>query len=113
MRVLVYAIDFAPMIGGEETFLLNLGGVADRDGVIRMTLVTRTPAGSFDDSALAFRIVRRPGLGALWRLVGAADIVHVSGPVLLVLLLGWLRRKPVVVSHHLYHSACPNGLLVH
>jgi glycosyltransferase involved in cell wall biosynthesis len=112
MNLLVYAIDFTPLIGGEETFLLNLGGVAERDRAIRMTMATRTPAGSFDDSVLPFRVVRRPGMGALWRLVGAADVVHLSGPVLSVLLMGWLRRKPVVVSHHLYHSACPNGLLV-
>ena len=78
-----------------------------------MTMATRTPAGTFDDSGLPFRVVRRPGPFALWRLVGEADIVHVSGPILLTLLLAWLRRKPFVVSHHMYHSACPNGLLVH
>ena len=113
MRVLVHAIDFAPLIGGEETFLQNLGGVAERGVGIRLTMATRTPAGSFDDGALPFQVVRRPGFGLLWRLVGAADVVHVSGPILLTLLMAWLRRKPVVVSHHMYHSACPNGLLVH
>lgn len=113
MNVLVCAIDFAPLIGGEETFLMNLGGVAERYGSIRMTMVTRTPSGSFDDGALPFRIVRRPGLRTLWGLMGAADVVHVSGPILIVLLLAWIRRKPVVVSHHMYHAVCPNGLLVH
>ena len=113
MRVLVHSIDFAPLIGGEETFLLNLGGVAEREAVIDLTMATRTPAGTFDDGAQPFRIVRRPGVRALWRLVGEADVVHVSGPILLTLLMAWLRRKPIVVSHHMYHSACPNGLLVH
>lgn len=125
MNVLIYAIDFAPKIGGEETYLLLLGaGLARRlassgketgpsrvaEGMV--TLVTRTPAGTFDDSRVPFRVIRRPSLPVLWRLFGAADVVQVSGPVLLALLLGLLRRKPIVISHHTYHAACPNGLLL-
>jgi len=116
VNVLIYAIDFAPRIGGEETYLLLLGeGLARRlaraEATSGVTLVTRTPAGAFDDAALSFRVVRRPTLRALWRLFGEADVVQVSGPVLLALLLGLGRRKPVVILHHLYHSGCPNGLL--
>jgi len=124
MRLLIYAIDFTPKIGGEETSLLMLaGGLAERfygmgssgtkGGAESVIVVTRTRAEGFDDTTLPFPVVRRPGLAKFWRLLGEADVVQISGPVLLPLLLGWLRGKPIVVTHHMYHSVCPNGSLWH
>jgi glycosyltransferase involved in cell wall biosynthesis len=124
MRLLICAIDFAPKIGGEETYLLLLaGGLAGRfsgtgsarikgepDSVI---VATRTGADGFDDTTLPFPVVRRPGIAKLWRLLGEADIVQLSGPLLLPLLLGLLRGKPVVITHHMYHSVCPSGSLLY
>ena len=120
MRILIYAIDFAPKIGGEETYLLLLaGGLTRRFSGAGSALIeraphtvivaTRTSADGFDDATLPFPVVRRPGLATLWRLLGEADVVHLSGPVLIPLLLGWLRGKPIVITHHMYHSACPSG----
>lgn len=124
MNILTYAIDFAPKIGGEATSLLLLGqGLARRfarteslEAPARraedsVTLVTRTSAGAFDDSKVPFRVVRQPTLRVLWRLFGEADVVQVSGPVFLALLLGLVRRKRMSVLHHTYHSACPNARL--
>jgi len=64
-----------------------------------------------DDSGLAYRVVRRPGLGQLVKLIRDADVVHVAGPCLLPMAIAWLIRKPVFVEHHGYQATCPNGLL--
>ena len=50
----------------------------------------------------------------LWQLASLirdADVIHVAGPCLLPMAIGWLIGKPVVVEHHGYQAICPNGLL--
>lgn len=117
MRILIYSHAFAPRIGGVETYvmLLACGLTHDRLRVsgadVRVTLVTRTPRDKMDDAALPFRIVRRPGLLELLRLIDGADVIQLAGPVILPMLLGLLLHKPVVVEHHGYQAVCPNGLL--
>lgn len=122
MRVLIYAHAFAPSIGGAETYALLLAqglsrrlaageDAADAGGTV--VVVTQTPGAGVEDGALPFRVVRRPGLLALWRLVGWADVVQLAGPALVPLLFGLLRRRPLVVEHHGYQAICPNGLLLH
>ncbi|HEV3220499.1 MAG TPA: glycosyltransferase family 4 protein [Candidatus Acidoferrales bacterium] len=132
MKVLIYAIDFVPKIGGEETFLLLLAqGLVDRLGQAReeidpsaredsstlknakVILVTRTAANGFDDSTLPYPVVREPSLAALWRMLREADVVQLSGPVLLPLLFGVLQKKPIVIQHHTYHAVCPQGLFLY
>ncbi|MBZ5701822.1 MAG: glycosyltransferase family 4 protein [Acidobacteriia bacterium] len=115
MNLLVYSHFFAPSIGGVETIVLSLarglaelrapGGAAEFD----VTLVTQTPAGNYDDGALPFLVIRRPGFRQLWRLLRAADAVHLAGPALPPLFLGLLARKPVVLEHHGFQTICPNG----
>jgi len=75
--------------------------------------VTKTLAGNWDDGAFPFRVVRRPGLFQLWRLIRSSDIVHVAGPALAPLLLSRLARRPLIIEHHGYQATCPNGLLFH
>jgi glycosyltransferase involved in cell wall biosynthesis len=117
MNILIYTHGFAPTIGGAETYVMHLAEglaktpAANRTGGLRIQVATPTPAGAFDDSKLAFQLVRRPGLLRLARLVREADIVHLSGPCLLPLLLAWVFRKRAVVEHHGYTASCPNGLL--
>jgi glycosyltransferase involved in cell wall biosynthesis len=119
MRVLIYSHFFAPSIGGVETIVLSLArglaevrnekGLAEFD----VTLATQTPAGSHDDSSLPFRVVRRPGLGTLLKIIRASDVVHTAGPAIAPLLLASLVRKPLIIEHHGYQATCPNGLLFH
>ena len=78
-----------------------------------VTLIAQTQARNFDDGTLPFRVVRRPSLLQLWRLVRSTDVVHVAGPALAPLLLSRLARKPLVIEHHGYQATCPNGLLFH
>lgn len=112
MHILVYTHFFEPVIGGVEKFVLLLaGGLAERG--YRVTVVTPTPAGSFDDSTLSYEVVRRPGLFTLARLIREADVVQLAGPALTALTLALLARRPVVIEHHGYHAICPNGLLLH
>ena len=118
MKLLLYSHFFAPSIGGVETIVQSLArGLAQcrtpaGQPEFAVTLVTQTPAGNYDDSALPFPVVRRPGFLQLWRLLRAADAVHLAGPALLPLFLGLLARKPVVLEHHGFQAICPNGQLL-
>jgi len=118
MALLLYSHFFAPSVGGVETVVLALArGLAelrDSNGTLQfeIILVTQTPVGKYDDHALPFRVIRRPGLVHLCRLIRKADVIHVAGPALAPLALGLLSRKPVVVEHHGFQTICPNGQLL-
>jgi glycosyltransferase involved in cell wall biosynthesis len=120
LKLLIYAEYFLPVIGGVQTSVALLARcLAGRDAAdssndhcMEVTLVTRTAANGMDDSALPYRIIRRPGLLQLARLIREADVIHIAGPCFLPLVFVWLLAKPAVVEHHGYHAACPNGLLL-
>lgn len=115
-RVLLYAHGFAPLVGGVETYVMNLArGLATRNGGDNweVTLVTQTPAGDFNDGALPFRVVRRPGLGTLVGLVRRTGVVHLAGPAFVPMLLALLLRRKMVIEQHGYQAVCPNGLMLH
>src|SRR5437660_6758792 len=112
MRILIYAHSFAPKIGGAETYVMLLTeGLAARPEVRQVTVATPTPAGGFDDAPLPFRVVRRPSVRSLWRLVCQADVVLLAGPCLVPLAMARARHRPTAVEHHGYQAVCPNGLL--
>jgi glycogen(starch) synthase len=117
VRILIYVHDFAPKVGGVETIVLSLARRLDEPHPLgaaknpETTLVTATPAGDMDDTALGFRVVRQPGLRKLLKLIQHAEIIHLAGPSLLPLFLGWLMRKRIVVEHHGFQTVCPNGQL--
>jgi len=85
---------------------------ADGAREFEVTVVTQTPRGNFDDTALPFRVVREPGFRELLRLVRSAGLVHVAGPALAPVVLGLLSRKPVVIEHHGFQVICPTGQLL-
>ena len=119
MKLLIYSHFFAPSVGGVETIVLSLArGLAERRNELGatefdVTVATKTPAGDYNDGALPFRVIRNPGLTALWQLVRESDVVHVAGPALGPLFLTYCTGKPVVIEHHGYQATCPNGLLFH
>jgi len=117
MNVLLYAHAFAPKIGGVESAVMSLAmGVAKSQGgnsVTRVTVVTPTPRGEFDDASLPFRIVRRPRAPQLVSLIRSSDVIHLAGPCFIPLAMGLLLRKPVVVEHHGFQTICPNGQLLY
>lgn len=80
---------------------------------IIVTMVTQTPSGGTDDACLPFRVVRKPSIRELVKLLRFVDVVHIAGPALAPLALGWLLGKPTVIEHSGYQSICPNGLLVY
>lgn len=114
MKILIYTHSFAPVVGGVESHVMFLAqglSVFAGSGSLEIAVTTPTPAGEFDDSKLAFRVVRRPTLRALIRLIKKTHIIHLVGPSLLPLLIARLLGKPVVIEHHGYNPVCPNGLL--
>jgi glycosyltransferase involved in cell wall biosynthesis len=80
-------------------------------GPAEVTVVTRTREASPQDDSLPFRLVRCPRIWALIKLLRDADVVHLAGPAMLPLALSLMLRKPVIVEHHGFQVACPNGLL--
>lgn len=115
-----YSHFFPPSIGGVQTTVLflarRLAELRDAQGLpqFKVTFVTQTPPGNYNDGVLPFRVIREPGLFQLWRLIRSCecDVVHVAGPALAPLCLCLLSRKPVVVEHHGFQTICPNGQLV-
>ena len=119
MKLLIYARDWAPSVGGVQTIVKTLAdGLAGwsskhSEAPIEVTLLTQTPAGAMDDSQLPYRVVRKPSLLNFIREIRKADVVHLAGPTLVPLIIGYLLRKPTVIEHHGFQSICPNGQLVY
>ena len=118
MKLLIYTHPFAPMVGGIETYTMLLAqGLSNRprtdDDLFEVTVATQAAANGMDDSALPSRVIRRPNAAQLARLIWDTDVLHIANAAFLPMLLAWLLRKPVVVEHDGYQTACPNGLLFH
>jgi len=117
MRIVFYTHVFAPSVGGVETQILSLArglhGRATRsaDEKLEVTVLTAQPAGDFDDRGLPFRVVREPGLSQIVEWFRRADIVHLAGPSFMPLLAALALGRRVIVSHHGFQAACPNGQL--
>jgi glycosyltransferase involved in cell wall biosynthesis len=115
MKLLLYAHDWAPTFGGIQTvtqiLARDLSGQSDSHAEV--TLVTMTPAGAMDDSALNYRVVRRPSLARLFALIRQADVIHIAGPCIAPLGISLLLKKLVVVEHHGFQAVCPNGQLLY
>jgi glycosyltransferase involved in cell wall biosynthesis len=118
VKLLIYSHFFSPSIGGVETIVRSVAqGLHELRGPdnhpeFEVTVVTQTPAAEFDDSSLSFPVVRRPTLAKLWSLVRESEVIHIAGPALGPLFLGFWARKPVVVEHHGFQITCPNGQLL-
>lgn len=117
-RLLLYAHDWAPSVGGVQTQTMDLArGISEwskthPEDAWEVTLVTQTPPGGMDDSALSFRVIRRPSILQLIGLVRSSHVLHIAGPCLLPMTSAYCGRKPFVVEHHGYQAICPNGMLL-
>lgn len=109
-KVLIYAHSFAPNIGGVETIVMLLARDLAESGV-QVALVTPTAGGAMGDEELPFKVIRKPGLAALVKLIWRTDVLHLAGPCFVPMMLGLVLRKPVAVEHHGYQSICPSGVL--
>ena len=118
MKLLFYSHFFPPSVGGTETIVLALArGVAGYapagiHNAFDVTVVTKTPKGSYPDADLPFRVVRRPSIFQLRKLIDTADVVHVAGAALPPMFWGLWLKKPVIVEHHGYQAICPTGMLL-
>jgi glycosyltransferase involved in cell wall biosynthesis len=118
MKLLLYVHDWAPTIGGIQSITFSLArNLATYRGPtgepVEITLVTATPADHMDDSALPFRVIRRPSLSQLFHLTREADVIHLAGPCLAPLAFALILRKPACIEHHGFQTVCPNGQLVY
>lgn len=119
MKIVIYTHGFPPMVGGIETITMELARRLAKsepfvpDDGLQVTVVTPKEKGTPNERDLPFRIVRRPGFIELVRLIRGAEILHLAGTDMLPLLLGWLLRKRMVVEHHGFQTACPNGQMIY
>jgi glycosyltransferase involved in cell wall biosynthesis len=119
MQVLIYTHAFPPMVGGIETITMELaqrlaGSVRpDSQEELQVTVVAPKSEAAMNECDLPFNIVRNPSFVQLARLIRAADILHVAGTDMLPLFLGWLLHKRMVVEHHGFQTACPNGQMIY
>jgi len=119
MRILIYTHAFPPMIGGIETITMELANNIARsadtapDEAVQVTVVTPKAVAAANEGDLPFRIVRKPALVQLVSLIRATHILHVAGTDMLPLLLGWVLGKRMVVEHHGFQTACPNGQMIY
>jgi glycosyltransferase involved in cell wall biosynthesis len=117
MKVLIYSKVFLPVTGGIQTVVSELArGLAEKGrspGNVRIevTVVTQTQTNANGDPPTSFRIVRSPALLELVDLMRESDVIHIAGATLLPMALALLCGKPMVVEHHGFQAACPNGLL--
>lgn len=118
MKIVIYSHYFFPVCGGVQTYVSELAsGLSEwadeqETGPVEVTVLTQTPSGPAGDGSWPFRLVRCPGLMQLTQELRSADIIHLAGPTLLPLVIGFLFRKPIAVEHHGYQAICPNGLLL-
>jgi len=117
MKLLLYSHFFPPSVGGVESIVLSLArglaglSAADSSKIFDLTVVTLTPAGSFKDEDLPFRVVRQPTLKQLRHWIRWADVVHIAGASLAPIAWGLILRRPVVIEHHAFQAVCPTGQL--
>ena len=116
-KLLLYSYDWAPLVGGVQTVMMDLAlGIcawskAHPEDSWEVVLATQTPAAGMDDTKLPFAVVRQPSLLRLIRLMIAADIVHLAAPTALPLLVAQVLRRRLCIEHHGFQASCPNGLL--
>lgn len=117
-KLLIYSHLWAPTVGGVQIVTMDLAqgicewSAAHPDEAWEITVVTQSPGEGTHDTTLGFRVVRGPSAWQLFKLIRSANILHVAGPALLPLAIGWLLQKRIVIVHHGYQSICPNGLLL-
>jgi glycosyltransferase involved in cell wall biosynthesis len=118
MNILIYTKWFFPIPGGVQTVVRDLADGLSRwpcsdgnSGRVRVSVVTRTKLEDGQKQLYPFQLIRSPSLFEFVRLVRKADVVHLAGPSFLPLILGLVLRRPMVLEHHGFQVACPNGLL--
>jgi len=118
MRLLIYSHFFAPSVGGVETVvkslatgLANLRTTGDA-AVYEVTVVTHTPDLDTNTLSAPYRIIRRPSVDELRKVIASSDLIHVAGAAIPPIREALRIGKPVVVEHHGFQVICPTGQLL-
>jgi len=111
MNLLIYTANFAPLRGGIETFVASLAGGLSSPAT-SVKVVTRTPDSDNSDEGRTYEVIRNPSVVRFARAIGWADIVQISGPALLPMIICCVMQKQFVVEHHGFQTVCPNGQLM-
>ena len=107
MKILISSHAFAPSIGGIETVSDLLAREFVRAGH-EVILITQTAEQTQED--FPFRVIRRPSLGELLRLLSWCDVFWQNNLSLRTIWPALLRRIPVVITHQGSYCRRPSGL---
>lgn len=119
MKLLIYTQYFFPISGGVQSVVFELASGLKEwnkdhpdEAQFEVTIVTQTGEKGANEESWPFSLVRRPAFRRLVKLIRSSDVIHLAGPALLPMLIGFLLGKRMIVEHHGYQSICPNGLLL-
>ena len=100
MRILIATGVFSPSVGGieqvSETLAQGLFGIG-----CDVTLLTAEPGPDPKDQLRPFRVTRTKNLLLQTKLILAADVTILMGPITHIALLCAALRRPFIVSHHI------------
>jgi len=106
MKILIWAEQFYPLVGGVETSTRLIGDGLTRMGAV-VRLMTLTP---FDqEEPFNFPVIRHPDKQTMKQEVHAADIVYMNGFYAPLVILTKLYRKKLVFCYRDLTMVCPLG----
>jgi glycosyltransferase involved in cell wall biosynthesis len=110
MRVVFFTLVFPPKRGGMETFAKIFVEAMERKGVEVTVICPQRNSGSGKTSS--FPIIGNPFSLSAIKAIKNAHILHLNGNTLKggTLFLPFLKKKPLLITHHGYQTFCPTGL---
>lgn len=116
MKILFSSYTFAPNVGGIESISALLADKFAKAGH-EIALITETPAAGKPEHRISnikhetrYRVVRRPSLWNLLRLLTWSDLLFQNNISLRSLIPALLRKKPVIVVHQTWLRNTNGGI---
>jgi len=106
MKVLIYAEDFYPTVGGVQNSSRLIAEYLARSGD-DVTVLTRTS--ETGSAEFPFVILRNPPRNILRKTIAAMDLVYLNGLGLDIFLYAKFKRKKTVMSYRDLSMICPRG----
>jgi len=106
MKILIYAEDFHPGVGGVQNSSRLIAEHLSRRGD-DVTVLTRTSEAG--NTEFPFTILRNPPRDILRRTIARVDLVYLNGLGLGVFLYAKLRGKKTVMTYRDLTMVCPKG----
>lgn len=104
-KICLYSHFFYPNIGGVEKLTYLLAKFLSSEKKFDVTLVTMMP--SEGDLNFPFKVVRKPSILTLQKIIMNSNIIHMQGFNLPCFIFGKIYGKPIIWNHQGYDLSCP------